>query len=391
MQSVTIEQTDSQCVATWRYFCLSLVIFFILLAGVIAGIVYLCYLAFTRQELIGLVIALGFTLPLCGVGALLLAVIAHMLYGKTRFVLDENGLESVYTCFQFKIKERIVLADIRRFEKYVRQRPKGGSTTLLRVICRHKEVDFTPPAGEIDNLCNRFNIFLGTLKAEIAGVPAKWEVPAPIVIGLDTPPSHLKPPLGTRWRCETEYKGIKLQKRGEDKIGDVIGSLFTAIFWNGVVSIFVLILFGVIETEQQPQGNEWWVMFVFLIPFVACGLYLIVGVLDNILEWFRITTWRLAHGEAEFRTVRLFARTARHTLTGWNSLAVCLPEGEEVKPELIAEGNHDAIREFYNACDSWQVAFFNAAGERLMAIENLHKPEAQWMADVCLREQRTIR
>jgi hypothetical protein len=77
-------------------------------------------------------------------------------------------------------------------------------------------------------------------------------------------------------------------------------------------------------------------------------------------------------------------------LTDWHSLVVRLPADEKIKPELIADGNPDAIREFYNTCERWQLAFLNAAGEQLLAIENLSKPEALWMADAVLREQRTI-
>jgi hypothetical protein len=98
-----------------------------------------------------------------------------------------------------------------------------------------------------------------------------------------------------------------------------------------------------------------------------------------------------AQNEAEFRSARFGSlRTEYYNLTAWNSLVVRLPDDEKVKPELIAGGNPVVIRDFYNACERWQLAFLNAAGEQLLAIENLSKPEALWMADVVLREQRMI-
>jgi len=96
--------------------------------------------------------------------------------------------------------------------------------------------------------------------------------------------------------------------------------------------------------------------------------------------------------KAEFCSTRFGSlRTEHYNLIDWHSLVVRLPADEKIKPELIADGNPDAIREFYNGCERWQLAFLNAAGEPLLAIENLSKPEALWMADVVLREQRTIR
>jgi hypothetical protein len=51
----------------------------------------------------------------------------------------------------------------------------------------------------------------------------------------------------------------------------------------------------------------------------------------------------------------------------------------------------DEILAYYDGESVWQLAFFNTAGETIMAIEKLSKPEAQWMADVLLREQRAVR
>jgi hypothetical protein len=100
-------------------------------------------------------------------------------------------------------------------------------------------------------------------------------------------------------------------------------------------------------------------------------------------DWFRTTTWTFTRGEAEYRTVRFGrVRTVHHSLTGWNSLRVCLPAGEQIKSELIAEGRADAIRDHYNGSNLWQVAFLNANDEQLLAIEELSKLEALWIADL---------
>ena len=138
--------------------------------------------------------------------------------------------------------------------------------------------------------------------------------------------------------------------------------------------------------------TTWWVALICLSPLILYGLFKIGVVVYHVLEWFRVTTWMFAQSEAEFRSARFGSlRTKCYNLTDWHSLVVRLPDDEKVKSELIADGNPDAIRNFYNGCERWQLLFLNAAGEQLLAIENLSKPEALWMADVVLREQRTIR
>jgi hypothetical protein len=267
------------------------------------------------------------------------------------------------------------------------------------VVCHqdNKSKSFCPPAAEriedeLDTLCAQLNIFLGTLKAEAAGVPAKWEVPEPIAFRLDSLPQHIvEPPTNSRWHYQTEFNGVGFQKQGEDTIGDIIGSLFWAVFVNGIVGVFVLEIFSVLNPERKLV-ETWWYGMLAMSPFIAYGLFRIGVAWYYFLELFRVTTWTFAYGEADFCSVRFGSRrTAQHHLTGWTSLIVRLPEDEQVTPELIAEGNPDAIRDFYDACDRWQLAFLNAAGEQLLAIEKLSKPEALWMADVVLREQRAVR
>ena len=266
MQTYTFEQTNSQCVVTWGHFSLNAIIvffFFVVLMGT-AG--FLFYLTFFEQKYVVLILLIPNTVLCLGLSVL----IAHMLFGKTRFVFNKNGIESVYTCFRFKREKCIPIAEICRFEHYLRLSTRS-STEYLRVICRHKKVDFRPPR-EVGWLCSRFNIVLWSLKAGETEVPAKLEVPAPIVIEIDSPPQYLEPPLKTRWRYQTEYKGISLQKRGEDRIGNAIGTLFIAIFWNGIVSFFALRFFGVIEAGRQPEGEEWWIALALLSVFALFGL-----------------------------------------------------------------------------------------------------------------------
>jgi len=64
-------------------------------------------------------------------------------------------------------------------------------------------------------------------------------------------------------------------------IAKVVGMLFIAAFWNGIVSIFV---WQAVKGIQS--GNPEWFLMVFLIPFVLVGLALIFGVFYTFLAAF---------------------------------------------------------------------------------------------------------
>jgi hypothetical protein len=385
MRNFTIEKTDSQCIVIWQYYSSEVFVGFIILA-VLTGIV-----------------ALFSPLSLWGLTLFFIALAVHTRSGKIKNVLDADGFTSTYTNHIRKREKRFDLADIRLFEKQIRyshgKLSSGQYTYLLRVVCLNdrSSESFGLPSKEyleeeLDDLCDQLNIFLGTLKAEVAGIPANWEVPEPIVFALDSSPQQIEPPPKSKWHYLADFNSVGFQKRGENKIQDFIKSLIVAIFVNGIVLFFALLLFGLLHDEQPMKGETLWGMLICLSPFILYGLIKIGAVLYHFFEWFRITTWMFAYGEAEFRTVRFgWQRTLHYKLTNWDSLVVCLPEDEKVSPVLIAAGNPETIREFYDACDLWQLAFLDSAGEALMSIDSLSKPEALWMVDVVLREQQAIR
>ena len=385
MSTFNIEQTDSQCVVTWRYHDGSVFTGFILLA------------------VLTIVVTLLTHLPLWGLAVFFVALAIHTWSGKTKIILNADGLTSIYTNLIRKREERIDLINIRCFKKKIRYNhgklSSAHYTYLLRVIAqndRRTNKSFGIPAKEdteeeLDALCNQLNVFLGALKAEAAGVLAKWELPKPMVFTLTSPPQHIEPPPKCRWHYQSDFDGFGFRFRADAKFSNLFLLIFGTFFWIGLV-VFVLQIFGVLNPQRQPQGIAWGDMLILLIPLVVIGLWLFGVMLNAYLKLFSRSSWWFSLSEAEFRTVRFgLVRTTNYNLTDWNSLVVSLPDDEEVKPELIAEGDLNAIQTFYNDCELWQVVFLDTAGERCMAIEKLRKPEALWLADVILRERRAIR
>ena len=92
-------------------------------------------------------------------------------------------------------------------------------------------------------------------------------------------PAHLGAPSALPHHSPPGSGG-ELQ-RSASPMGKLIGTLFFAVFWNGLVSVFLFI-----AIKSHREGNPEWFLTVFLIPFVLVGLGAIGGVFYFILALF---------------------------------------------------------------------------------------------------------
>ena len=384
MQTITIEQTDSQCVVTWKHYSWDIFILFPFFFIWTGACVFMTYMVFIPHQLW----ALLFTLPFWGFWYLMFSSIVDAFFGKTRLVLDTDGFNSIWTCLFLKREKQFKLADIQRFEIKTYDR-KGRTYYLLRIVLQQRTAKIRIPENgeELIKLCEQFNRFLLTLKPE-ARVPEKWEMPDPIVFALDSPLQHVEPPSKSRWSYQMGYNSVGFHKWGEGKISEAIVLLTAAILWNGFIAFVALGFLTVPNPENQLEGGLWWFVVTLLIIFGSAGLFIAGCAINMFLNlFFRRTSWQFSCGEAICRTARLGpARIKHYNLTGWNSLAIRVVRAKKNEPKDNTE-----LRKFYEEGDHWQVAFLDKNENDLAVIENLHKPEALWMADVILREQRAIR
>jgi hypothetical protein len=159
--------------------------------------------------------------------------------------------------------------------------------------------------------------------------------------------------------------------------------LFVNAFWNGIVSVFVLILFGVMQVNNAPQGWPWWGMFVFLIPFEAIGLAILAALVSTVLEPWRYTAW-------QFERDRIVSRTRwpvyGHTRE-WDVLDLD-------RLELRRLGNDSRGRHYSKTTSDrtdqmpFELALVAGNNVDLCAIRGLTEGEARWMARLILDRRR---
>jgi len=84
------------------------------------------------------------------------------------------------------------------------------------------------------------------------------------------------------WRQEPSSTGPTTLEASASPRGKFIGTTFIALFWNGIVSIFVYHLVSGYQSTGEIEGC----MAIFLIPFVVIGLALIGGIFYTFLALF---------------------------------------------------------------------------------------------------------
>lgn len=115
------------------------------------------------------------------------------------------------------------------------------------------------------------------------------------------PVADLSPPSGCS--CDEQPGGVVIVARHRDT-AMTLGTLFICLFWNGIVSVFVLIaaagvythLFGPLPgwfpVPRESNGNNlgpgssWGTtlfLCIFLLPFVACGILFFVAFATSLL------------------------------------------------------------------------------------------------------------
>lgn len=86
-------------------------------------------------------------------------------------------------------------------------------------------------------------------------------------------------PVFSDWSSPAGSSGdSKTFKPGKKRLGGALGLLIFALFWNGIVSVFVRQV-----VESFRRGDPEWFLTLFMIPFVLVGLAVILGFFYQLL------------------------------------------------------------------------------------------------------------
>jgi hypothetical protein len=193
----------------------------------------------------------------------------------------------------------------------------------------------------------------------------------------------VRPPADCSWERIECVDSVVFQQRGKLSWAALFGLLFINAFWNGIVSVFVLVLFGL--GGDQPAGAEWWGMFFFLIPFEVIGLCMAVALLFTLVEPFRRTSWHFHDHLIERRTKWLgLGPVRRHEFEHIERIEL---HGNEQAGWRKFPVSKLAQRTAPNQAAAFSLMFVDCYNAEICSVGGLTEGEARWMADATLREQ----
>lgn len=188
-----------------------------------------------------------------------------------------------------------------------------------------------------------------------------------------------EPPSDCRWTCDDSYEGSTFVRRGRFSLAGLLGALFINLFWNGIVSVFVMALFGFGPEGPQQFGLGWWGMFLFLIPFEAIGLVMVTALFLVVLEPVHWTTWKFDRDEVALRDSWLgIGRTRRYDASSVAHVRL------EISDAATAALNPLAIKNFHpttqtTASRDCLIRLVDRNNTEIVSLTGLTEGEARWM------------
>ncbi len=192
---------------------------------------------------------------------------------------------------------------------------------------------------------------------------------------------EFRPPTDSRWQRADSAGSVMFLQRGRLAWSELFGLLFLNAFWNGVVGVFILDLFG---GAPQLDGLGWWGLFVFLIPFEAIGLMLAVGLLFAIIEPLRRSCWDFRDGTIVHYTKWCgLGPVRRYDFDRLQRVEL------RTRKDESESGSFEKMPAQFMLQDEepFVLTFVNRHNVEICSISSLTEGEARWMADVVLREQ----
>lgn len=191
-----------------------------------------------------------------------------------------------------------------------------------------------------------------------------------------------EPPSDCTWQREDDFDSVKFCQPGRLSLAVLGGLLFVNAFWNGIVSVFICVLLGIMDDKKAIQGGEWWGLFFFLIPFEVIGLIMLFGLIFVLLEPLRRTTWRIGRSDISCRLTWFgLGPTWRYPINVLDRIEIGAKESAGVS------GKNRITLPWKSSEAAFRLSFIDTSEREVCAIDSLTEGEACWIFDVICRER----
>lgn len=188
-------------------------------------------------------------------------------------------------------------------------------------------------------------------------------------------------PGDSRTKLVDDFHRVRFITRGRFHLGAIFGTAMVAGFWCGITGVFVYNLWW--GGPDQPQGLDWLMQFLFLIPFELIGLAFLLMVVLVIVDPLRAWVTTLTPQEVVdgFGWIGL-GRFRRYLLGRIDRLEVRLAPYHVA--QFPAKLNMATLWS-PDGCPTYTLVLIETGDLELCYLEGLTFGEACWMADVLIR------
>ncbi len=174
---------------------------------------------------------------------------------------------------------------------------------------------------------------------------------------------------------ESAFEELTFANRGRFSLAAVLVILGVCLFWNGIVSVFLLSAFDI--GFQGPKGGERWFLLLFLIPFELIGLAMLGGLVLTLLEPFRVTRWRIARDAIVWRRTWLGLGQRKSWPVTQLSRLELQPDSDSKKLVQSTAGSPDP--------ENFRLVLIDREQHEICRIADLSQGEVRWMGQHILQ------
>jgi hypothetical protein len=257
----------------------------------------------------------AFAVPFCASWIAVVCLMAWRIFGKETLFLGRD--EAIFQKKAIiRLSSRVVpREEVRGFREYATvsrgRHNREVKYSGIEILTLGKPVQFGLglPEEERAWLIDQLNRFLEKheVKAErhlsaLAMItedtlpsidPPSANGPATVIEVLTFERTLANPPADCDWHITESDDGFAFGQRGRLNFSNLVTGLLFNGFLNGLVLVFLLVLFGIVPNNKVIQAREWWTVFFVLIPFEVVGSIAFALLILTVIEPFRCTSWRL--------------------------------------------------------------------------------------------------
>ena len=308
-------------------------------------------------------------------------VLASLLFGYQRLRLDPQGLHYEFHAVVPLRRRHVPLEQLKQAVPAIgRATSQSSAWACLRIETVGKPVDFGSDLDpeELHWLVQRVNqrldglkprrIIIGDRSLDAESLQDERQRPESGAETLVLAARPLVPLSDCRYMLESDIEELRFVRAGRRSLATIGGLTFINLFWNGIVSVFVL------EFVRDFR----WLMFFF--PFEAIGLAMFgAWVLALAAPAWR-ERWRFGRDEIAHRwSLFGLSWTRRYRTEPFDRIEL------NMRSTLSGASRQSAVSVLTETGGDYLLSFISRDERIALQIKSLTEGEARWIADQVLR------